>query len=88
MTTEVIFILALALILVSVASAVSIYFVCNLVEKVAKLNAVSTPQEYAALINKPKKAKKVKIQPTGETGGDGTLVPKALKEMRERDTAI
>lgn len=84
MPLSVVVFLCVALVGVSCSSAVSIYFVCKLVDKVAKLAASPDAQTYRAIstvrgpsITIPEAEK----DPSGATGNDGTLTDATLTEL-------
>ena len=85
MPVSIVVILAFALMAVAVSSAVSIFFVCKLVERVSKLNAARTVEEYAQLrsIDKPP-APPAPPEPTNYASEDGTLTEEAISNAASK----
>lgn len=82
--TPLAFLLCVSIIAVAASSAVSIYFVCRLVDRVTKLNAAPDIVQWERMMKIEQKPKSVDGAPQvlgGETAGDGTLTDEALAEL-------
>lgn len=87
--TTIILVLCAALAIVSVSSAVVVYFVCQLVTKVTRLQAAGTVSDYLRLGREENiqhrgddVAIKVPVSEIGQLSDDGTLNEEALTSLR------
>lgn len=84
MSDLVLVLLCVALVAMSVSSAVSVFFVCKLVDRVAKLNASPDPQTYRSLVKTDEVFHATPVEedePSGATGNDGTLTDASLEAL-------
>lgn len=89
MTDTTVYLLTVALIAESVALALSVFFVCKLVEKVAPLKAANNVFEYQSLrsaMRNPRTDERAQAPEvgSGETAGDGTLTDDASQSLAAR----